>query len=101
MPCGFCRKLKKKQYALNCVIVVLSCSVMSDSLGPMNWSLPGSSVHGTAGASIFEWVAVSYSRESLLPRDQTSISCISGEFTTVPPGKPILGILSYNSPLRK
>ena len=63
--------------------------------------LPGSSVHGTVGASIFEWVAVSYSRESLLPRDQTSISCISGEFTTVPPGKPILGILSYNSPLRK
>jgi len=68
----------------------------------MNWSLPGSSVHGTVWTSILEWVAVSYSRGSLLPRDQTSISCISGEFfITVPPGKPILGILSYNSPLRK
>ena len=42
-------------------------------------------------ARILEWVAISYSRESSWPRDQTCISCVSalagGFFTTEPPGK--------------
>ena len=47
---------------------------------PMNCSLPGFSVHGIAQARILEWVAISYSRRSYQPRDQTCISCIVGKF---------------------
>ena len=44
---------------------------------PMDCSLPGSSVHGVSQATILEWVAISSSRESSRPRDQTHISCVS------------------------
>ena len=37
---------------------MLSCSVMSDSLQPMDCSPPGSSVHGILQARILEWVAM-------------------------------------------
>ena len=36
----------------------------------------GSSVHGIFQARILEWVAISFSRGSSQPRDQTCISCI-------------------------
>ena len=40
-------------------------------------------------ARILEWVAISLSRGSFLPRDETGVSCIAGRsFTTEPPGKP-------------
>ena len=35
-----------------------SCSVVSDSLQPLAYSLPGSSVHGILQARILEWVAM-------------------------------------------
>ena len=38
-------------------------------------SPPGSSVHGISQARILEWVAISFSRGSFQPRDQTSVSC--------------------------
>ena len=38
--------------------------------------LPGSSVHGILQARILEWVAISSSRRSSQPRDQTSVSCV-------------------------
>ena len=50
---------------------------------PMDCSLPGSSVHGILQARILEWVAISFSRGSSQPRDQTRISCIAGRFFTV------------------
>ena len=50
------------------------CSVMSNSWDPIYCSLPGSSVHGIFQASILEWVAISSSRRSSRPRDQTCIS---------------------------
>ena len=54
----------------------------------MDRSLPVSSVHGIPLARILEWVAISFSRGSSPPRDQTHVSCIAGGFfTTVPPGK--------------
>ena len=37
-----------------------SCSVVSDSLQPMDCSLPGSSVHRILQARILEWVAISF-----------------------------------------
>ena len=55
------------------------CSVaagMSDSVR-LHGCPPGSSVHGVLQASILEWVAISPSRGSSRPRDQTCISCIS------------------------
>ena len=51
-----------------------SCPTLCD---PMDCSLPGSSVHGISQARILEWVAISFSMGSSLPRDQTPISCIS------------------------
>ena len=43
--------------------------VMSDSCDPMNCSLSGSSVHGILQARILEWVAISFSKTSvMLPR---------------------------------
>ena len=58
----------------------------------MNWRLPGSSAHGIIQARILEWVAMTSSKGSSQPKDQTSISCgscITGRFfTTEPPRKP-------------
>ena len=49
----------------------------------------GSSVCEIFQARILEWVAVSFSRESSLPRDQTCVSCLVGRlFTTELPGWP-------------
>ena len=42
----------------------------------MDCSLPGSSVHGIFQARILEWVAISSSKGSSQPRDQTRISYI-------------------------
>ena len=49
----------------------------------MDWSPPGSSVHGILQARILEWVAVPFSRGSFHPRDQTQVSHIAGGFFTV------------------
>ena len=51
--------------------------------GPMNCSPPGSSVHGIFLARILEWIAISFSRGSSWPRDQTQVSHIAGRFFTV------------------
>ena len=40
-------------------------------------SLPGSSVHGIFQARILEWVAISFSRRSSHPGDQTLVSYVS------------------------
>ena len=53
------------------------CSVMSDSLWPMDCSLPGSSVHDIFQAEILGWAAISYSSGSFWSRDWTNASCIS------------------------
>ena len=51
----------------------------------------GSSVHGILQARILEWVAISFSRVSSQPKDQTCISCNAGRFfTTGPQGKPVV-----------
>ena len=70
-------------------VCMLSHSVVSNSFGG---SPPGShSVHGIFQARILEWVAISSSRGSSPPRDQTCISCVSctagGFFTAEPFGE--------------
>ena len=53
----------------------------------MDCSPPGSSVHGILQARILEWVAISFSRGSSRPRDQTQVSYIAGGlFTDSPQG---------------
>ena len=44
---------------------------------PMDCSPPGSSVHGIFQARILEWAAISYSRVSSWPKNQTCVSCVS------------------------
>ena len=65
-----------------------SCVTLCD---PMDCSPLGSSVHGILQARLLEWVAISFSRESSQPSDQSCISCI---------GRRILYHLSHqgNSP---
>ena len=46
----------------------LTCSVVSNSLRPMDCSPPVSSVHGIFQARILEWVAIFYSGGSSWPR---------------------------------
>ena len=63
-----------------CVIAksLQSCPTLCDL---MDCSLPGSSVHEILQARILEWVAISSSRGSSRPSDQTCISygsCIAG-----------------------
>ena len=53
-------------------------SAVSDSLRPVDCRSPGSSVRGISQARILEWVAVSFSRGSSWPRDQTRFSHIAG-----------------------
>ena len=51
-----------------------SPSVMSTLCDLMDCSLSGSSVHGIFQARVLEWVAISFSRRSSQPRDQTQVS---------------------------
>ena len=57
----------------------------------MNCSLPGSSVHGIPQVRILEWVAISFSRGSSRPRDQTHVSSFLHwqmcSLPLAPPGK--------------
>ena len=50
---------------------------------PVDYSLPGSSIHEILQASILEWTAISSSRGSSLPRDQAQVSSIAGTFFTI------------------
>ena len=50
-----------------CAKMLQSCLTLCD---PMDYSLPGSSVHGILQAKILEWVAMPSSRGSSRPRDQ-------------------------------
>ena len=62
------------------------CSVVSDFLGPVDCSPPGSSVHGISQARILEWGAISFSKGSSWPRDWTCVSyspALAGGFCTI------------------
>ena len=62
------RKRKKSEVAQSCLTL---CN-------PVDCSLPGFSVHGILQARTLEWVAISFSRGSSPPRDQTRVSRIGG-----------------------
>ena len=72
-----------------CVLSHLSRLRLCD---PMDRSPPGSSVHGILQARTLEWVAISSSRGSIRPKDQTRVSCLrpwqASSLPLAPPGKP-------------
>ena len=56
-----------------CCLVTKSCLTLCDT---MDYSPTGSSAHGISQTRILEWVAISFSRGSSKPRNQTHVSCI-------------------------
>ena len=73
------------------IFIVRAClvtSVLSDSLWPMDYSPPDSSVHGILQARILELFAMPSSRGSSQPRDHTQAwYWQAGSWPLVPPGK--------------
>ena len=63
----------RKNSVLVCVLVTQLCLTLWE---PMDWDLPGSSVHGILQARILEWVAISFSRRSSWPRDRTHLGLL-------------------------
>ena len=45
---------------------------------PVDYSLPGSSLHGILQAILLEWIAISFSRGSSEPWNRTQVSHIAG-----------------------
>ena len=62
------------------VLVAQSCLTLCNRV---DYSLPGSSVHGILQARILEWVAMPSSRGSSQPRDRIWVSSIAGRFFTI------------------
>ena len=69
---------KHKRGQAGKVFVIQSCQTLWDS---RDCSSPGSSVHGIFQARVLEWVAISFSRGSSLPRDWTWVISIAGRQT--------------------
>ena len=72
-------------------------SVAQSSLtacNPMDYSPPGSSVHGIVQAGIPQWVAMPSSRGSSRLREETEVSCVAGRLlTAAAPGKPRAAVI--------
>ena len=72
------RQSKNKREKSDLEVCVFVCSQLCLTLyNPLDCSPPGSSVHEISQTRILEWVAISYSRGSSWPRDQTLVSHIS------------------------
>ena len=90
---GICQLLSIMFPCCCCCGVTKSCPTLLQPHDPA-----GSSVHGILRIRILEWVAISFSRGSSQPTDQTWVSCIAGElFTTELPGNPISLTQSTNT----
>ena len=63
-----------------CVLAAQTCPTVRD---PKYSRLRVSTVQGILQVQILEWVAISFSRGSSLPRDWTRVSCIAGRFLTI------------------
>ena len=61
------------------VLVAQSCLTLCDQVS----SPPGFSVHGILQARLLERVAISFSRGSSKPRDQTQVSCTASRFFSI------------------
>ena len=76
-----------------CVCVV-NHSVMSNSLGAHDGTLPGFYVHGILQERILEWVAISFPGNLPYPGMETESLAFQADYLSFePPGKPHNGIL--------
>ena len=86
LKCGFGRSLPQNLisavlgFQFSFSLVAQSCPTLCN---PVDCRLPGSSIHGIFQARVLEWVAISFSRGSFLPRDRTQVSHIVGRHFTV------------------
>ena len=62
------------------VLITQSCPTLCN---PMNYSPPGSFVHGIPQARILEWVAIPFSRGSSWLRERSQVSCIEDKLFTI------------------
>ena len=74
------KQLVGKWYLIKWSEVAQLCPTFHD---PMDCSLPGNSIHGIFKARVLEWVAISFSRGSSWPRDQTQVSHIVSRCFTI------------------
>ena len=76
--------LKRISLPLGAVRIKMSktCACML-SCNPMDYSLPGSSVHEILQVRMLEWVAISFSGGSPQPRKWTWVSCIEDKLFTI------------------
>ena len=74
-------KLRESPPAPLCGVITCVCAKSLQECpavcSPVDWGLPGSSVHGILQARILEWVTMPSSRGSSPPRDRTCISYVS------------------------
>ena len=75
-----------------------SCLIPCD---PMDFSPPGSSVHGISQARVLEWVVISLFRGCFQPASLASPALAGGSLPPAPPGKPLscsgISIIAYSS----
>ena len=71
--CLYCRRIP---YCLSHELCAKSLQSCLTSCDPICCSPPGSSVHGILQARVLEWVAISSSRGSSQPRDETRDSYV-------------------------
>ena len=62
------------------VLATQLCLTLCDCI---NYSPPGSSVHGVLQKRTLEWIAILFFRGSSPPRNRTRVSCIAGGLFTV------------------
>ena len=75
------------------MLITQSCLTLCE---PMDCSPPSSSVHEIFQTRILEWVAISFSRGSSQPRDQTQVFCTAGRFFTNWATREALGSITTN-----
>ena len=93
--------LREYQLLLLLCCAVLSCSVVSGSLRPMDCSPPGTSVHTSLQARILEWVAMPSSSGSSQLRDGTRSPPFQADsLLSEPPGKLIIVTLLYRKSVK-
>ena len=84
-------------YFSPCGGVCISCWVVSNSSHRMDYSPPGSSVHGILQVRILEWVVIPFSKGSSWPRDQIQVSYITSIFFIVWASREALVYMSRTS----
>ena len=72
VPCTIRQVFISYLFYVCCLVAKLSLTPCN----PMEYSPPGSSIHGISQAWILEWIAISFSTGSSQPRDQTCISWV-------------------------